>query len=228
MASEFGKVPFSNLKGSSRLGIPQNIRHRSAFTLVELLITVAIIGILAAIAVPNFLEAQTRAKVTRALADMRSLRTAVEAYAVDNNAYPIDGSKVGDHQPYDLLPTHVTSPIAYITSQPADPFRNLRFLTIVPGSDESAFSVSYFLNYRYRNIPYTFNNALSSPQGSQLQWAHEGHEGKCFLWSDGPDRGNGPTQTIQVGIFDLDVSIDYDPTNGTLSTGDIVARGFSR
>ena len=58
------------------------------FTLIELLIVVAIIAILAAIAVPNFLEAQVRAKVSRVKADMRSLATAIEAYVVDNNVYP--------------------------------------------------------------------------------------------------------------------------------------------
>ncbi|MBN1477342.1 prepilin-type N-terminal cleavage/methylation domain-containing protein, partial [Candidatus Sumerlaeota bacterium] len=63
------------------------IRHR-AFTLIELLIVVAIIAILAAIAVPNFLEAQTRAKVSRVKADIRSVATALEAYIVDYNMYP--------------------------------------------------------------------------------------------------------------------------------------------
>jgi len=61
---------------------------REGFTLIELLIVVAIIAILAAIAVPNFLEAQTRAKVSRLKADMRSAATGLEAYAVDNNDYP--------------------------------------------------------------------------------------------------------------------------------------------
>lgn len=61
---------------------------RAAFTLIELLIVVAIIAILAAIAVPNFIEAQTRAKVSRVLADLREMRTAVESYAVDNSKYP--------------------------------------------------------------------------------------------------------------------------------------------
>ncbi len=60
------------------------------FTLIELLIVVAIIAILAAIAVPNFLEAQTRAKVSRVKADVRSIATALEAYRIDQNLYPSD------------------------------------------------------------------------------------------------------------------------------------------
>ena len=58
------------------------------FTLIELLIVVAIIAILAAIAVPNFLEAQTRAKVARCKTDMRTVVTALESYHIDNNKYP--------------------------------------------------------------------------------------------------------------------------------------------
>ncbi|MEI8166588.1 MAG: prepilin-type N-terminal cleavage/methylation domain-containing protein, partial [Chloroflexales bacterium] len=60
----------------------------SGFTLIELLIVVAIIAILAAIAVPNFLEAQTRAKVSRVKGDMRSLVTALEAYRLDQDRDP--------------------------------------------------------------------------------------------------------------------------------------------
>ncbi|MFP4581641.1 MAG: prepilin-type N-terminal cleavage/methylation domain-containing protein [Candidatus Sumerlaeia bacterium] len=62
-------------------------KRTNAFTLIELLIVVAIIAILAAIAVPNFLEAQTRAKISRVKADMRALATGIESYAVDNNEY---------------------------------------------------------------------------------------------------------------------------------------------
>ncbi len=60
-------------------------RVARGFTLIELLIVVAIIAILAAIAVPNFLEAQVRSKVSRVKADMRTLATAIETYTVDNN-----------------------------------------------------------------------------------------------------------------------------------------------
>jgi general secretion pathway protein G len=59
------------------------------FTLIELLIVVAIIGIIAAIAIPNLLNAIDRGKQKRTMADMRSIGTAVESYAVDNNVYPV-------------------------------------------------------------------------------------------------------------------------------------------
>src|SRR5688572_10315766 len=98
----------------------------SAFTLIELLIVVAIIAILAAIAVPNFLEAQTRAKVSRVKADMRSVGTALQAYAVDHNHYPPDyiGSVTAPVAAYRLrLIFYLTTPVAYITSVGfGDPF----------------------------------------------------------------------------------------------------------
>jgi prepilin-type N-terminal cleavage/methylation domain-containing protein len=62
--------------------------RRRAFTLIELLILVAIIAILAAIAVPNFLEAQIRSKVAAARDEMHTLAAALEAYWIDQRAYP--------------------------------------------------------------------------------------------------------------------------------------------
>ena len=103
------------------------MRKPKAFTLIELLIVVAIIGILAAIAVPNFLNARTRAQVSRAMSDMRAVGVAVDSYTVDNNRVPIgytEGALLGlwdsDHrgQAYFAL----TTPIVYITSIPYDPF----------------------------------------------------------------------------------------------------------
>ena len=68
--------------------------NKKGFTLIELLIVVAIIGIIAAIAIPNLLNAIQRGKQKRTMADMRAVGTAVEAYAVDNNFYPAAGSPV--------------------------------------------------------------------------------------------------------------------------------------
>jgi len=64
------------------------MRKEKGFTLIELLIVVAIIGIIAAIAIPNLLNAIDRGKQKRTMADMRSLGTSIESYAVDNNFYP--------------------------------------------------------------------------------------------------------------------------------------------
>ncbi|HBF33444.1 TPA: hypothetical protein DDW35_02650 [Candidatus Sumerlaeota bacterium] len=108
---------------------------QKAFTLIELLIVVAIIAILAAIAVPNFMEAQIRSKVSRGKGDMRSLATAMEAYYVDTNSYPpcnsfavcmnsvkapgVSGYSTDDHEVLERLST----PIAYITTSIyPDPF----------------------------------------------------------------------------------------------------------
>jgi prepilin-type N-terminal cleavage/methylation domain-containing protein len=113
-----------------------NTTRTKGFTLIELLIVVAIIAILAAIAVPNFLEAQTRAKVSRVKADQRSIATALESYAVDWNRHP-NGyremqQKVLDEQGAAAVEKHwvykmnsykaLTTPIAYLTSVPFSPF----------------------------------------------------------------------------------------------------------
>ena len=63
-------------------------RNAKGFTLIELLIVVAIIGIIAAIAIPNLLNAIDRGKQKRTMADMRSIGTAIESYSVDFSHYP--------------------------------------------------------------------------------------------------------------------------------------------
>jgi type II secretion system protein G len=62
--------------------------RRRGFTLIELLIVVAIIGIIVAIAVVNMINAIQRAKQKRSMGDMKSIATAIEAYAIDQNVYP--------------------------------------------------------------------------------------------------------------------------------------------
>ncbi|MBN1477396.1 prepilin-type N-terminal cleavage/methylation domain-containing protein [Candidatus Sumerlaeota bacterium] len=62
--------------------------RRGAFTFIELLVVIAIIAVLAAISVPNFLEAQVRSKVARVKADLATLVAAIEDYHLDHHAYP--------------------------------------------------------------------------------------------------------------------------------------------
>lgn len=58
------------------------------FTLVELLIVVAIIGLIAAIAIPNLLNAVDKGKQKRTMSDLRAIGSAVEVYAIENATYP--------------------------------------------------------------------------------------------------------------------------------------------
>src|SRR3990172_7817449 len=91
------------------------------FTLIELLIVIAIILILIAIALPNFLEAQMRAKVTKASGEIRTLSIAQEEYRIDWNQYTYD---CAGSLPAPFVPGcfQLTSPVAYIAELPEDPF----------------------------------------------------------------------------------------------------------
>lgn len=68
------------------------MKNRKGFTLIELMIVVAIIGILAAIAIPQFSSYRTRAFNSAAISDLKNLATAQEAYYVDNATYAGDAA----------------------------------------------------------------------------------------------------------------------------------------
>ena len=180
------------------------------FTLIELLIVIAIIAILALIAVPNFLEAQTRAKVSRIYTDLRTVSEAIQAYYMDEGNVPPDGNDgEGVHwagwtfqRETGIAPdmawatgfpeglktitkfapfNMLTSPTAYISSVPIDAFSNV--------------------------MPFTYDTLGYYPMAY------------CVVISAGPDR------TLGHWYRDLPANNGtarpYDPTNGTMSTGDV-------
>jgi len=193
-----------------------------AFTLIELLIVVAIIAILAAIAVPNFLEAQVRAKVSRAKSDMRSVTIALESYRVDQNAYPlaaelddpsvlvIDGTAEVIEA---LVPFLITTPIAYISTLPTDPFPPLESPHANNGGPENTFHYLDRRTSEARGEPDTlteFHDALHFAPNASVAW---------MMFSHGPDLDHDEDLT---GTTEPDLATAlYDPTNGTTSNGDI-------
>jgi prepilin-type N-terminal cleavage/methylation domain-containing protein len=173
---------------------------RKAFTLIELLIVVAIIAILALIAVPNLLEAQMRSKIARVKNDMRAVAGALEAYRTDNPGYPdfIDVIGLGVYQ---LRP--LTTPVAYLTSIPHDVF----LPPIVPEP-----LIGRRVSFRYTSYPIV-------PDPATI-WS---------LASNGPDMRQNTAGVYRGNelnpFFGRDPLFDdwvlYDPTNGTVSAGDL-------
>jgi prepilin-type N-terminal cleavage/methylation domain-containing protein len=202
-----------------------------AFTLIELLIVVAIIAILAAIAVPNFLEAQTRAKVSRAKADLRTTAVGLESYFVDNNRYPpsharqdktqtnaVNASGAGTPvNPRIQRLAWVTTPIAYLTSILNDPFS----AGIVDAGNAINTQNPVFT---YWDAPYstglrTQPSFLGTPNGGPADPWIDMLETKSLnnaytLFCYAPDRDFEAATGSIIRV--------YDPTNGTISNGDIV------
>jgi prepilin-type N-terminal cleavage/methylation domain-containing protein len=214
-----------------------SFRNQSAFTLIELLIVVAIIAILAAIAVPNFLEAQTRSKVSRTKADMRSLAVAVEAYATDNNnKYPAPDFPTWElphglgssGSVYEYKANGMTTPISYITSIPNDPFAPGHALPEEVQTTDLKYYYStkkFFQTTDLHAAVYpwrtTYNTADSVWAGTPIEsgpWTPEWN-----LQSRGPDQILRHTWISEE--TGRPMKFVYDPTNGTISVGNIVRVG---
>jgi type II secretion system protein G len=223
---------------------------RGGFTLIELLVVVSLIAILSAIALPNFLEAQTRSKVSRAKADMRTIAVALDAYEVDNNAFP-----AGNRMHYALrIPSapmretvleRISTPVAYLTTAClADPFGRKYFaqssltstflrVEVPPEEREVAKLYSYMT---WGPMTEDFDYAPPAPGDDPdpdsgdppIRFIEESQPALwCYILESA-----GPCLTIPAAVNSLVlcsdesvVNVIYDPTNGTISAGLVIRAG---
>lgn len=185
-----------------------------AFTLIELLVVVAVVAILAAVAVPNFLEAQVRAKVSRAHNDLRTLAVASEAYYADHNAYP----------PTDTVFLPLLFPIEYMADPlMPDPFDHPEPYLLMNLTEDDPIARAAV--------------AASFPFDPAAQ--EKVHQQNFLFTSAGPDGiyiideidGDPNDELEDQDYIDWLVFVGatggpaYDPSNGTLSDGDIGRTG---
>lgn len=168
------------------------------FTLIELLIVVAIIGILAAIAVPNFMNARLKANISRTVADMRTVTVALEQYFLQWNSYVDDHDYPSDRSQRGLF--SLTSPMPYLSSLPTDIFS------------------SKVTGYTENNPHFEFGSGHATNPSSSV-WPKQAY----IIISPGPNRieevhGN---DNFPFGTRIL----SFDVSNGLKSNGDIVRMG---
>ena len=241
------------------------IRHTTilseprGFTLIELLIVIAIIAILATIAVPNFLEAQVRAKVSRAMSDMRAIETGLTAFYMDNHDFP-EGTDNPAFYPQEMVDTlgalapgfyafrtrgpngqvvgrdfmGLTTPIAYMTDIPADPFveshgpftysyRNAKttrngWILTSPGPDNDLLAPGGV------GTTNTYNPFSTAVDGKTPARLGDINEREVIHWIEGDPTNRSAYNRSRIREHLNDLS--YDPTNGTMSDGDIYRLGF--
>jgi prepilin-type N-terminal cleavage/methylation domain-containing protein len=222
-------------EGQTLLSRAASAPSRSAeagFTLIELLIVVAIIAILAAIAVPNLLDARIRSQVARAKSDLRTLTVAVETYYVDHTNYPLAADEqarpIVPYPPVGLGPEvfetrlapAITTPVGYLAARPRDPFA-----AQWPDPEDPRVVEGPQYHYGYGAYAAANNEGDGVAKFGEFIRMYGGPTAttRYFVGSHGPDLDHDDDEVLT----DIHAAVPYDPTNGAVSGGDIVRFGPS-
>jgi type II secretory pathway pseudopilin PulG len=200
-------------------------------------------AVLAAIAVPNFLEAQTRAKVARVQSDMRSLATAIESFNVDTNKYPpsspdpaqnLFGAAAVERNPA----LKQVSTFKLVTLKELGMAGNLAAPNVgvaAPGNEPLLMPLTTPIAYITALPSDVF--APGAPAEKTSFCYYSTPDNKWIVWSAGPDGqydvttedltrvfaagAPDPHQALTTGTGVSGRAFTFDPTNGTKSTGDV-------
>ena len=192
--------------------------RKPGFTLLELLVVVAILGILATIAMPQYNNAMTRTRVAKVKADLRDLGAALQSYRIDHNIFPRQDNNLEFFALY-LLPT-LTSTIDYLRNPNVyAPFGDADEFEAPPTlEDQFGRSSAGLVKNSYLYTPYvSFSSLHNLPELRREAFV---------LASVGPDQQDSYIVDYPFPRFyrfpgDSVRDSVYHPSNGLLSLGDI-------
>ncbi len=216
-----------------RVSAPQR-----AFTLIELLIVTAILGVLSAIAVPNFLQARLRAQTAKTNGDLDAVAKAVMMFRLDRNQFPPATDNLGEsflsgRMDFALIEEFVTfqtskagtpvpcltSPISYIAQAPLDPFSGNPVLPYGYAGGRMGYIITSFGPDRDQN------------EGiNDLNHRGDIDEPTAFILADGEETeyslmasfmGTSTRQRSPALLRNYLHARTYDPSNGLVSNGDL-------